>query len=377
MIDTGTKNGTGWNARAVTVGELARSVEGRLEGDPGALIVGVSSIEDARTGDIVFAENPRFLNKALKSNASAVISFLDAVTPDKPLIKVENPRYAFVKILEMFRPELNVHPGVHPTAVLGKGVHVGENASVGAHVTVGDNVRIGDGAVILPGCFIGDDCTIGRECILYANVTLYHGTLLGERVMIHSGAVIGADGFGYTQVGDRSYKVPQVGNVEIHDDVEIGACTTIDRAKTGSTVIGARTKIDNLVHIAHNCKTGTDCIVVAQVGVAGSTTIGNRVIIAGQAGVKDHITIHDDVVVMGQSAVFGDVEPKQVISGYPARDHRQKLRIQAAVDNLPETVKRLRALEKANEALTASNERLERLVEQMAARLGFSEDNPT
>ena len=184
------------NAHALTVGELAERIQGAVEGDHGALIVGVSSIDEAEFGDVVFAENARFLTKAAKSRASAIVSFLDATTPDKPLIKVDNPRYAFAKILELFRQPLNVEPGIHSAAAVGRNLHLGENASIGPNCTVGDNVRIGARTVIMPGCFVADDCEIGDDCILFPNVTFYPFTRLGARVTIHSGTVIGADGFG-------------------------------------------------------------------------------------------------------------------------------------------------------------------------------------
>lgn len=352
------------NAGALTVGEIAKRIHGAVEGDHAALIVGVSSIDEAEFGHVVFAENARFLAKAAKSRASAIVSFLDATTPDKPLIKVDNPRYAFAKILELFRQPLNVEPGIHPTAVVGRNAHFGANSSIGPHCTVGDNAKIGARTVFMPGCHVGDDCDIGDDCIVFPNVTLYPFTKLGSRVTIHSGTVIGADGFGYMRIGDHSYKVPHVGNVEIGDDVEIGANCAIDRAKTGSTIIGARTKIDNLVHIAHNVKTGTDCIIIAQVGVAGSVEMGHGVTLAGQAGLKDHISIGDGATVMARGAVFGDVKAGDQVSGYPARPHREKMRVEAATAKLPEYVRRIRALEK-------QNARMAELLEIMAEKLGM------
>jgi UDP-3-O-[3-hydroxymyristoyl] glucosamine N-acyltransferase len=354
----------------MTVGELAQKVRGAVEGDQDAVIQGVSTIEDAENGDIVFAENSRFLSKAEKSRASAIVAFLDATAPDKPLIKVENPRYAFAKILELFAPNLRVTPGIHPTAVVEEGCTIGEGASIGAHVFVGRNVSIGPRTAVMPGCFVGDNCILGENCILYPNVTVRHNCVLGNRVYVHSGTVIGADGFGYMRIGDDSVKVPQVGNVEIDDDVEIGANCTIDRAKTGSTIIGPRTKIDNLAHIAHNVKVGPDCIVVAQVGVAGSTELGRGVMIAGQAGLKDHIKVGDGAVIMGQAGVFGNVEPGEIVSGYPARQHKESLRQSAALSSLPEYVKRIRQLEKDNRDLHDKADRLEKAFEILTARLG-------
>ena len=349
-------------------------VAGNVVGDDEALIVGVSSIEEAELGDIVFAENDRFLSQAEKSNASAIVAFLDATTPDKPLIKVDNPRFAFAKILELFAPRLNTMPGIHPTAVVGERLDLGAGASVGANVFVGDDVKIGARTVLLPGTYVGDACELDEDCIIYPNVTITHKCVLGKRVRVHSGTVIGADGFGYMRIGETSFKIPQIGIVVIEEDVEIGANCTIDRSKTGCTQIGARTKIDNLVHIAHNVKVGSDCILVAQVGVAGSTQLGKGVVIAGQAGLKDHVTIGDGAKIMGQAGVFGDIEPGMVVSGYPARPHRERLRQDAATANLPEYVKRLRHLEKENAVLAARSQKLESLVQILAEKAGIPTD---
>jgi UDP-3-O-[3-hydroxymyristoyl] glucosamine N-acyltransferase len=226
--------------------------------------------------------------------------------------------------------------------------------------------------VIGAGAFVGDNCEIGDGCILRPNTTLYHGTRLGRRVIVHSGAVLGADGFGYMRIGDDCYKIPQIGIVVIEDDVEIGAHSAVDRAKTGTTVIGARTKIDNLVHVAHNCKIGSDCILVAQVGIAGSAHVGRGVVFAGQAGMGDHATVGDGAMVLGRGGVIGNVPAGATVSGFPARNHRDKLRQEAEVARLPGTSKRIRMLEKANADLAARNERLERLVARLTEQLGLS-----
>ncbi|MBM3494946.1 MAG: UDP-3-O-(3-hydroxymyristoyl)glucosamine N-acyltransferase, partial [Armatimonadetes bacterium] len=246
-------------ARALTVGEIAAAVGGVVAGDSAVPILGVAAVSEAEHGDIVFAESQRYLGEAERSRASAVVASLDAAHSGKPLIRVENPRYAFARILSLFSPTTARTAGVDPSALIGSGARVSPTATVGPLAVVGENAEIGEGTAVLAGCRIGDGVRIGDGCVLHPNVVVYADCTLGSRVVVHAGAVIGSDGFGFVRIGDRAHKVPHVGIVEIEDDVEIGANTTIDRAKTGSTVVGARTKIDNLVQIAHNVKIGPDC----------------------------------------------------------------------------------------------------------------------
>ncbi len=339
---------------------IAPLVAGVIDGDPDTLITGVSSIEDAEHGDIVFAESQRYLAQAARSRASAVVCAVDAAAPSKPLIKVENPRLAFARILDIFAAHASVPEGIDARAVVGRDVVLGEGVGIGPLAVIGDGVRLGDRVSIGAGCCVGDGCALGDDTYLHSNVTLYAGCRLGARVIVHSGAVIGSDGFGYIQIGNKSEKVPHIGTVELGDDVEIGANTTIDRAKTGVTTIGARTKVDNLVHIAHNVQIGSDCIVVALVGIAGSTQIGRGVILAGQAGVKDHVTIGDGAMVLGRAGVIGDVPSGGVYSGFPARPHKARMRSDAAAIHLPEYARRIKDLEARNDALLARVESLER-----------------
>lgn len=341
-LATGTSVGVG---RTLTVQELAEEVKGAVSGDGTVAIGGVASITDAQTGDIVFAESPRFLSEAERSRASAVVAFLDAVSPDKPLIKVENPRFAFARILALFSPRLAPPIGVDPTAVVGAGASISATASIGPHVVIGENAVIGERVIVLSGCHVGENVRIGEDCVLYPNVVIYPHCKLGARVIIHAGAVIGSDGFGFVRIGNRAHKVPHVGIVEIQDDVEIGANATVDRAKTGATVIGARTKIDNLVQIAHNVKIGPDSIVASLTGIAGSARIGQGVVMAGQVGIRDHVRIGDGAVLLGGTGAWGDVESGAVVSGSPAKPHRVRLKELAAADRGPETIRRVKELE--------------------------------
>lgn len=345
---------------SVNVGEIAEQVEGRVVGDASVAITGVASVDAAEAGELVFAESARFLTAALQSHAAAVLTHPQLAPTEavsKPLILVESPRAAFVRVLETFDTPLLAPPGVHATALIGQNVRLGEGVHIADNVTVGNDVTVGDRVVLLSGVRVGEGCVLGDDTILFPNVVLYARVTVGKRCRLHAGCVLGADGFGYISVGVSLRKVPQLGSVEIGDDVEIGANSCIDRAKTGVTRIGSGTKIDNLVHVAHNVQVGQSCLLVAQVGIAGSATLGNGVVLAGQAGVSTHVHIGDGARVGGQAAVIGDVPPGVTVSGYPARPHAEKMRELAASANLPDYVKRIRALEKRLEALERPSER--------------------
>ena len=326
--------------------ELADLVEGDIEGDPEVRISGAADIADAQEGNIVFAETPRFVEEARKSRASAIIIYKGARNSGKPTITVANPRYAFAQVLRVFAPAKTREPGIHPTSIVGPGASIGENPSIGFNVYIGRNASIGGNAWIYPFVFIGDNVRLGDNCIIYPLVAIHDGVTIGNDVIVHSGTVIGSDGFGYTKVGGEHYKMPQIGTVVIGDNVEIGANVTVDRARTGKTVIGRGTKIDNLVHIAHNVKIGENCIVVAQVGVSGSVDIGDRVVLAGQAGLKDHITVGDDTVIYARAGVIGNIGSGEFVSGYPARSHKNQMRIQAAQQRLPALLRLVKDLER-------------------------------
>jgi UDP-3-O-[3-hydroxymyristoyl] glucosamine N-acyltransferase len=344
-------NGENAEGLFLSLGEIAAAIGGTVEGDPELPIGGVCGIEDAAPGTIVRVEHLRYLEAAISSPASALLTDRSLGPVTKACIRVDNVRLAFARCLELFSSEELPAPGVDPTAVIGAGTELGEDCSIGAYVVLGRRVRLGAGVILHPHVILGDDVEVGAGSVLYPRVVLYPKTVLGSRVRIHAGAVIGADGYGYVWTGERHHRIPQIGRVRIGDDVEVGANTTIDRATTGETVIGAGTKIDNLVQIAHNVQTGEHCLIIAQVGIAGSARLGSGVVLAGQAGIKDHVTIDDGAQVGGGAAVWGDQKAGAVISGQPARPHREEIRIQAALGQLPELLRRVRELERRLEDL--------------------------
>lgn len=326
--------------------ELADLVKGDLTGNPDTRISGAADIQDAEDGDIVFAESQRHLDEATGSRASAIITFASAECQSKPIIRVQNPRHAFAQVLTIFAPRKERPEGINPDCSVGAGTVIGDNPSVGRNVHIGRNTIIGKNAFIYPFVYVGDNVHIGDDCILYPFTTVFDAVQIGNGVTIHSGTVIGADGFGYTRVADKHVKIPQIGTVVIGDNVEIGANCTIDRARTGKTAIGSGTKIDNLVHVAHNVRIGENCIVVGQVGISGSVEIGDRVLLAGQVGIVDHAIIGDDAIVGARAVVSGKIAPNSFVSGFPIRDHKEQIRIQAAQAKLPALLKTIRNLEK-------------------------------
>ncbi|MBC8101486.1 MAG: UDP-3-O-(3-hydroxymyristoyl)glucosamine N-acyltransferase [Cytophagales bacterium] len=350
--------------RERTVGELAEVVKGRVFGDPLMLIRGIASIKEAQSGDITFAENRRFLVNAEQSSASAIIApngatgEVAAQVFVKTMIAVDNPRLAFAQILDLFAPEQYLARGIDPTAVIGSDFRCGANASIGAQSVLGENVRLGENVTIHALAYLGDDVEIGDNTVIGPHVTLLRGTVIGEDCLIHSGAVLGADGFGYLTIGGKHRKIPQIGHVLVGDHVEIGANVTIDRARTGATRIGSGTKIDNLVHIGHNCDIDEDCIIIAQVGLAGGVEIGHGAILGGQAGVKEQAKIGPGAVIGAQSGVMGDIPAGAFVSGYGARPHKEVLRTAASLSQLPDVLKKMREMEQRLTALEGENTNL-------------------
>lgn len=330
-----------------TLYQIASYLGAELEGDGSIEISGVAGIEEAKTGDLSFVANPKYLKLLSTTRASAVIAGKDVPGARIPVIRHPNPYYAFSKAIGLFHETKKAYPEkIDSTALLGEGITIGKHVYVGPYVIVENGARLGDEAVILAGSFIGENTQVGENCLIYPNVTIRENTVIGKNVIIHSGTVIGSDGFGYARHKDVYHKIPQVGKVVLEDDVEIGANVTIDRATLGQTIVKKGTKIDNLVQIAHNVKIGENTIVVAQVGISGSTKVGNNVTLAGQVGLVGHIEIGDNVIVGAQSGVSKSLHPGKIYFGYPAREHTKAKKIEAAISLLPRYVEKIRNLEK-------------------------------
>ena len=329
-----------------TAAEIAKLLGGEVLGDPDLVLSGFAPADRAKPGELTFAENESYFSRAEQSAASAVIVDGPFTSKKKVLIRVPNARIAFAKILPLFFPEPTYSPGIHPTAIVPKSAEMDATVHVGPYCVLGERVRIGPHSVLQGGNFIGSDCQLGEEVNLFPNVTLYARTEVGNRVRIHSGAVVGSDGFGYVPDAGVHRKVPQIGNVIIRDDVEIGANVTIDRGALGPTIIGNGTKIDNLVQIAHNVTLGEHCLIVSQAGIAGSTKLGNYVTLAGQVGLAGHLKIGNRVAIAAQSGVMHSIPDGEKWFGYPAQPDRQTKRQIVALQQLPDLLRRVAELEK-------------------------------
>jgi UDP-3-O-[3-hydroxymyristoyl] glucosamine N-acyltransferase len=330
-----------------TARDIARIVGGELSGDPEQAVTGLAGIREAAPGDISFVASPKYLSAVKATRASVLIVAKDlAVSFGGALIRVENPAEAFAKLVEQVAPRpMTYKAGIHPSAVVAVSAKLGKNVSIQPYAVIEDGVVIGERTVVAAGSYVGRESHIGADCLLYPQVSLRERTTLGDRVILHGGVVLGADGFGFETVEGRHKKIPQVGSVEIGDDVEIGANTTIDRGRFGRTRVGNGTKIDNLVQIGHNCVIGEHCIICGLVGIAGSVIIGNHVTVAGQVGIAGHLTIGAKSIIMAQAGVTKDVPAGAVMLGAPAAPHKDFKRINAAVQRLPETLAKVHELE--------------------------------
>jgi len=338
---------SGEGVRTLTASDIAGLVGGTLTGDEGAEVRALAPLDRATESDLSFLANARYASLYERTRASTVLiapEFAELATTAAARIVVAKPHDAMLTVLPKLYRAPTLEPGVHPTSRLGRGVTLGNDVMIGPYVVIGDGAVIGDRSWIDAHVVIGAGVVVGADVRLFPAVTVYSGTTLGARVMVQAGARLGSDGFGYVFRNGIHDKIPHVGRCIVEDDVEIGANTTVDRGSFDDTVIGAGTKIDNLVQVAHNVRIGRLCLIMAQVGIAGSARLGDGVIVAGQVGVAGHHTIGDGARIAGQAGVFGDVPAGESWSGYPARPHRQSLRASAALLRLTEIVKKLEKL---------------------------------
>jgi UDP-3-O-[3-hydroxymyristoyl] glucosamine N-acyltransferase len=333
-----------------SVAELAARVGGRTIGDANVAIARVAAIDEASGDALTFATTPAYLQAALASNAAAILVDEALVEAGnvyaKPLVVAPSARAALAALLQAFERPRPMGAFRHASAVVDEAAVIGEDVYIGAHAVVGPQAQIGDGCVLEAGAYVGRGTSIGAGSLLYPQARVLDACVVGERAILHSGSTIGSDGFGYVFIDGHFERIPQVGNVVLGDDVEIGANTCIDRAQTGSTSIGTGTKIDNLCQIGHNCRIGRHCGIAAQNGLAGSTMLGDYVLVGGQAGFKGHITIGSRAKIGAGSAVWSDVADDAFVSGRPARPHKDELRREVMVRSLPKLVARVDALEK-------------------------------
>ena len=336
-----------------TAADIARIVQGEVLGDGNTRLTGLSSSDTARTGDLTFAEKePQFLT-AEQGEAAAILAPPPFISSRKIVIRVPNARIAFAKVLPLFHPPDTYPASIDPSASIAPSAQIDPTAHVGPHCVIGEGVLIGPRSVLMGGNHVRKDSRIGADTRLYPNVIIYERTVIADRVTIHAGSVIGSDGYGYVFDAGFHRKVLQVGNVIIHSDVEIGANSAIDRGALGSTIIGAGTKIDNLVHIAHNVVIGRHCLIMGQVGFAGSTHLGDYVVVASQSGIAGHLKLGTQSTVGAKSGVMRDIPAGGTVLGIPAMPDKQTKRQWIAAQQLPETIRRVRELEKLVAELSA------------------------
>ena len=335
-----------------TVRELAGWLGAECEGHKDHLVSGVAPLDEAEKSEISFVESDRALRPAMASRAGCLLVPHGLSLPEKTVIRVLNPRYEFARVVELFNPAPARKPGIHRTAVIGNDVSLGEEVEIGPQAVIGDGAAIGARTSIGAGCVVGERSAIGEDCLLHPRVTLYPGSRIGARVILHAGCVVGSDGFGYAFEAGHFHKIPQIGNVEIGDDVEIGANTTIDRGALGPTRIGRGTKIDNLVQVAHNVHIGENCAIASLTGISGSSVIEDYVVIAGQVGIGDHARVEKGAILGGQCGILPHktVRAGQTVWGTPARPLKEHLEQQALVARLPKLFEEIKAPRKKKSA---------------------------
>ncbi|HUH65031.1 MAG TPA: UDP-3-O-(3-hydroxymyristoyl)glucosamine N-acyltransferase [Syntrophales bacterium] len=327
-----------------TLSEIASHVKGKVFGDPGVIIENIRGIDEAREGDLTFVANPKYLKSLETTEASAILVSPGVERADKNLIVVDDPYVALGQVLGVFYPEDHDPPKASRGTLIEEGATVSQDARVYPGAFIGRGAKVERGVVIYPGVYIGRDVAIGEYSILYPNVVVLRRCIIGKRVILHPGVVVGSDGFGFARPAQENIKIPQVGFVQIDDDVEVGANTTIDRGTIDKTWVKRGVKIDNLVQVAHNVVIGEYSVIVSQVGISGSTRLGKGVILGGQAGLVGHIQLGDHVMVGAQSGVHEDVPSGQVVSGSPHLPHKKWLRVVASLAQLPEMRKSLSSI---------------------------------
>jgi UDP-3-O-[3-hydroxymyristoyl] glucosamine N-acyltransferase len=329
----------------LTTAQIAERLRGELIGDGTLQITGIAPADSARPGSLTFAETERYFAAAEQSQAAAILVSGPFTSCKKTLIRVPNPRASMARLLPVFFPPEPTPPGIHPSAVIDSSAQIDSTTHIGPNCVIGPGVRVGARSILMANNYVGSNCHLGDDVCLFPNVLLYPRSQIGNRVVIHGGTVIGSDGYGYVFDEGIHRKILQLGNVVIHDDVEIGANAAIDRAALGSTVIGEGTKIDNLVHIAHNVVIGRHCLVMGQVGFAGSTRLGDYCVIASQSGIAGHLTLGRQATVGAKSGVMRDIPDGGTVLGIPALPDRQTKRQWIGIQHLPEMARRLRELE--------------------------------
>lgn len=330
--------------RGLSSAEVAELVEGRLEGRGDVEVRDIAPVDQARDDELAFLAQRRYLKRLPGAGARAVLvseELAQEVRGFPARVVVPDPHAALPLLLPLFHPQETPAPEIHPTAVLGRGVELGEGVSLGPYAVLEEGVQVGDGTRIGAHAVVGAESRLGRSCLLHPHVVLYPGTELGDRVILHAGVRLGSDGFGYVPTADGIRKVPQVGGCVVKDDVEIGANSCVDRGSIGDTVVEEETKLDNLVHLAHNVQVGRRVMMAAMVGVSGSTRVGDEALLGGQAGLAGHLEIGKGARIGAQAGVIGDIPEGETVSGYPARNNREYLRAMGMAFKLPQTLRRL------------------------------------
>lgn len=338
-----------------TLADIAAALGVPAPADGERRLTGIAALDDAGPTELAYVSSESYARRLPNSRCGAVIVQRKIKLPadfDRPVFPVDDAELAVAKALALFAPPIARPPrGVDPAARVAASAQIGDDVAIGPFVVIGERARVGSGTVLHAGVFIGDDTIVGDQCEFFPHVTIRERIEIGHRVVIHANSALGADGFGYRWDGRQHVKIPQIGVIVVEDDVEIGSCVCVDRAKFGATRIGRGTKIDNLVQVAHNVRIGPHCIIIGQAGMAGSVTLGAGVVIGGQTAVRDHIAMGDGAMAAACSAIADDVPPKSVVSGTPALPHRQSLREQAALRRLPDLVVQVRKLMEEIEAI--------------------------